>query len=1607
MGLAGILDFGGGVGRPPGPRSERSRGGSGLLGGGFGFGGGEEEGFEVLAFVGFELVGVEFGVEGALGGGLELFGLAGEVVGAGEVGEDDAGGSGSGGDFEVVDGVVEAMESGQDDASGVEELGRNAALGVGGGGLEGLLDVGEGVLGLVEAFAEGPGEVVEELGVAGIFLEGLAVEFDLVVVALLEVAEVAEHGEELVGVGLAVEGGLDDLGDLFEVGGIGDGTGVGDEGQGVLDEVGEVAGVGLGDGLEEDVEGLVGVFVLAGEGAGDEPEVGGPEVGDSAGDLDAEVGVDGGGVVEDDAGGLAGVGLVLVVVEGLADQVGGPGGLAGGLEGAGAEDLDGDGVGAEAVELPESVLGLVGVEEDGGVLEDGLGVGVGGVGVDGEDGGGLFGLVGVEVDADEEVSGGGGGGVVGGQVEEELGEDVPGLLDVGGFGTAGEDDAFGQAFLGEVGLVGVHVLEELKGALPGVEVSGMVGAEDGEGAGGPALIGMGSEVGVEEGFGLIGLVGGLVVEGHGGADDPGVLGPFLESGLVGAGGAFEVAGGLPALGVGEFGLVEVLDVGDDLFDDLAGLFFLVLFDEEGEEGEAGLEAGGLLVDHGLEGGAGLVGLADFGEQAGLPEVGVEVLGLVLDDLGGEGLGLVVVALAEGGLGEGAVEGGHLFAVVGLEAVDIGLASELVVEIDEAGEGDGSGVVAEGLFVGGGGLFLFVLGFEELSLEEVGVSVLGVLDADVIDEAPGLGEPAFAGLIGFTGDGFEEFLDAGDAPEEAALAADFLEDVDLFVGFLAVVVGEGLLHEEVVGEGVVGEEFGPLRVGLAGAFGVSLGGVEVAEGLPDIGSLVWGEAVEVLDELLAGLLTLSLEGTVLGEGDAQGGLIAGVFGAEGLFEDEDGLVELAGLAEQIGAGDPELGVGFLELGGLFEEFEGLVLLVVEEEEVGLEQEESGGTWGGGFKALGEGLELGPVALGSGLAVLLAEFEAGEFEEQVGVFAEGLDGLAELGFEVLGVVPEESEACEASGGEGGVGVEGLGILIEGGARVADGLVALAEGEMDGGEEGIVGLEADGFEDGDGLGGAVLLEVFEGVEEEAGGDGLLGAGKASELDHEGFGLVEPSEVQEGIGESPGEVGVGAVGGEESLSPDFDGLIGVVLLEVGEAEEGLGAVVGALVFREFFEEAAGAFGVVAGELELGGGEVGLEVPGVELEGGVEGLAGLAGEGIGLFGPGLVFGLADELGLVLEEGEVGGDGPGVVLDEVLEDFEAALGVVLAVSVEVGEADAGVEVGGVESAGFFVEVEGLVEGLVVDAGGDGGGESFEHSGVEAESLGVGGAVLDEVEGDAVAGGVEAALGDDGVVDAGRHEGGEFGDTFKLSAAEVLGEGTLSGESEGLFAEIDGGAELVEVGVLAGEDLGLEVEGLDAVGTGDLGGVEEVVEVAEGEVVLTLVDKLLGLDEGVSASGLDDGEGGEAAAEEDEDGGQEAEGAEVEVPDASGPGPGLRGRGVAHGAELQGEQWYWSTVSGSGGRNALRGERRYQRLGKRLRFPEPCYGTGESDCQEIRPAACLEVLAAQAAELPANPGLRRLKLGFGARVRPVVFCQHGWSNGVYCREGGGIKCAAMH
>ncbi len=75
----------------------------------------------------------------------------------------------------------------------------------------------------------------------------------------------------------------------------------------------------------------------------------------------------------------------------------------------------------------------------------------------------------------------------------------------------------------------------------------------------------------------------------------------------------------------------------------------------------------MLLDELAEGGLGLVGAAGGVEQAGVPDAGVEALGVAFEDLAGEVGGAGVVPLEQGGLGQGAVEGGDLGAMLAAEA----------------------------------------------------------------------------------------------------------------------------------------------------------------------------------------------------------------------------------------------------------------------------------------------------------------------------------------------------------------------------------------------------------------------------------------------------------------------------------------------------------------------------------------------------------------------------------------------------------------------------------------------------------------------------------------------------------------------------------------------------------------------------------------------------------------------------------------------------------------------------------------------------------------------------------------------------------------------------
>ncbi len=113
-----------------------------------------------------------------------------------------------------------------------------------------------------------------------------------------------------------------------------------------------------------------------------------------------------------------------------------------------------------------------------------------------------------------------------------------------------------------------------------------------------------------------------------------------------------------------------------------------------------------------------------------------------------------------------------------------------------------------------------------------------------------------------------------------------------------------LEEREPGLGVVGLELGPALERGGGRVVVFLGLVELAEGLPDERLLLLGDAVEALDEHLAGVGELPLPDQDRGPGDGEDRLRAG--GPGRLVEHLLGLAEPAQVGQQVGPGQPERG-----------------------------------------------------------------------------------------------------------------------------------------------------------------------------------------------------------------------------------------------------------------------------------------------------------------------------------------------------------------------------------------------------------------------------------------------------------------------------------------------------------------------------------------------------------------------------------------------------------------------------------------------------------------------------------------------------------------------------
>jgi len=458
--------------------------------------------------------------------------------------------------------------------------------------------------------------------------------------------------------------------------------------------------------------------------------------------------------------------------------------------------------------------------------------------------------------------------------------------------------------------------------------------------------------------------------------------------------------------------------------------------------------------------------------------------------------------------------------------------------------------------------------------------------------------------------------------------------------------------------------------------------------------------------------------------------------------------------------------------------------------------------GGEERMGDGGELGAGQSAEGGEVVEVEDHAGVEEEVVdvdegGAAFEEVEGHLFVGAADV-VCPEAEgggevlvEACFGAAGEG---------VGPGGADDAEGgVAAVVVGDGVGSEGVVVAAGAEGAAEGDvfavaAVGGVVAADGEEGAAAEE--------GVAPDEEGGGFAVVD---IVFGGPIGGGGRGVhvvadfGAFLGEVGCAPEVGGGVSVAFEELAPYSGELSAC--ALDFHEGVFQITGVWGGVC----IDGGDPGA----------FEGLEG----GVSRGGEAAIFRVAEE-----GEGELGGDGGGVVGAGIVDDDDSGEGVALVE--DRGE------------GGF--EIGGGVEGGDVEGDGGAGGEDFEGEVGVGGGAGLGGAV--EGADVALVGGLlQGALEDAG-------GGGGFAVGEEVFADEVEG----GGVGFAAFEPGDGGFEGGDDFAVPEEVLG---EGVDEPGIGGFCGEGEEIgcgaggagEEGEGEAVF-----------GVLEVGLEGGEGGEIA-----------------------------------------------------------------------------------------------------------------------------------------------------
>lgn len=599
------------------------------------------------------------------------------------------------------------------------------------------------------------------------------------------------------------------------------------------------------------------------------------------------------------------------------------------------------------------------------------------------------------------------------------------------------------------------------------------------------------------------------------------------------------------------------------------------------------------------------------------------------------------------------------------------------------------------------------------------------------------------------------------------------------------LGEGLEHGRVeVGggpgtaleEGIagLGEEGADLEV-VEGFFGgEGDGGEVVVEGVERLA--LFGEVVAelVFDEGDVGVEFVGLEQVhgglaafvEVGVGEEEG--VADVAGGEGGVAAEEGLV-VEDEALEGGAEVFEFGGGFA-LVGLFEEG----ALAIDEGAEG-----GGGVGGGGGGGGGGGAGLGGGGGEGGGGESEGEQEAGE-EARHGGERVWLTDLELFGVEMFEGDADMEKILAKGAGHGGGAAEEV-VFFGEGSEVASEVGEVDEalligdvfdegGEGEGSDEGLEFVVVNGF-----------VGALHAVEDPSGGGAFLEAGGGEEAEERSDADAAGEEDGGGAGVGPEGVGEVAVG-----SPEAGGGAGFEVLDAGSP-----------VAEGFDGEAEGGGLGGAGDGE----RVGFAADGVGVEGDVEELAGLVGEGA-------FDGLEGEVGDVVADGGDGGDEVIVLgADPAVEEADVEVGGEAEGAPEgEPEAEGGIAhdfavgedaVGDDEDEEEAEEIVGLFPAVVGELGGEGEDDEEDEAG-EGDEAGVdgdgGGEEVAKVGCGAVG---EAGGGEEDGVEEDEDKGGDADEAVGLvnfieSAEEAFDDAEAGGEDEGPAHE-QGGAVTADLG----------------------------------------------------------------------------------------------------------------------------------------------------------------------------------------------------------------------